>query len=134
MLRHITKEVYIKNFINIKDSFERIVKASSNAERLLIHNSNIQLDADFDFSGPKYRTEYISFNSWGYGVSDNWSGKKTRFFKILKGFSECGLKHSLKKINIYNTGVAIAEAKNWLEAYDMPDVDVVTESDVPITI
>eukprot|EP00345_Euplotes_harpa_P017597 CAMPEP_0168343702 /NCGR_PEP_ID=MMETSP0213-20121227/16297_1 /TAXON_ID=151035 /ORGANISM="Euplotes harpa, Strain FSP1.4" /LENGTH=130 /DNA_ID=CAMNT_0008351141 /DNA_START=901 /DNA_END=1293 /DNA_ORIENTATION=- len=61
-LKGVTKEVYLNYWVYSKDSLQTIVKASANAERIIIRISKLDLENELDFSGPAYRTAYFSVN------------------------------------------------------------------------
>ena len=118
------KDIFINLWLYSKSNFERIVKASCNTLRLHIRNSRIQLYDEYDFSGPEYKTTYLSFAYCGDHSDDDWTNNPSRFENIIKAISKCGLKESLQVINIDNTGITKDIAESYLEKYDMSNITI----------
>ena len=121
-LKGVTKESYIYYWIHSKQSLERIFKASSNSSRLIIGNSKLDWDNDFDFSGPNYNTTYLGFFQWGNYHGKNWSANPENLGRIIKATSLCSMKDSLQTLSICNCGVSVEKAKELLSTYGMPNV------------
>ena len=86
-------------------SFEQIVKASYNWERLTFWFSTIHLPETLDFRiDTNYKIKHLSFqdsgNTYWTILKTDWMTDPTAFSKIVNAISESGLKESLKEINI----------------------------------
>ena len=76
------------------------------------------------FSGPEYKTTYLSFALWGDFAGDYWSAAPSRFENIILTISKCDLKKSLQILNIYKTGIDKDLANSILEKYDMSHITI----------
>ena len=123
-LNGVTKESYIYYWNHSKQSLERVFKASSNSSRLIIGNSKLDWDNDFDFSGPKYNTTHLSFFYWGNSHGNNWSTNPEKLGKIIKAISLCSMKDSLQTLNVYQCGVSVEKVKELLSTHGMPNVQI----------
>ena len=121
-LKGATKEIFIYWWIHSKQSLERVFKASCNSSRLLILNSKLDWENDFDFSGPHYNTTYLSFSWWGKNHDNNWSANPEKLGRIIKAISLCSMKDSLQTLSVYYCGVSVQKAKELLSAYGMANV------------
>ena len=123
-LKGVTKEVYTFDWIHSKQSLERVFKASSNSCRLIIRYSKLDWDNDFDFSGPEYKTDYLSFNGWGNNHGNNWSANPEKLGRIIKAFSLCSMKESLQTLNVYDWGVSVQKTKEMLSTHGMANIQL----------
>ena len=121
-LKGVTKEVFINYCIYSKQNLERVFKASCNSSRLIIKNSKLDWEYDFDFSGPHYKTTYLSFNRWGNNHDNNWSTNPEKLGRIIKAISLCSMKDSLKTLNVYYCGVDGQKMKELLLTNGMLNV------------
>ena len=120
--------------IHTKESLERSVKASCNAERIHIRWSKIELDAEFDFSGPNYKASYLSFAYWG-SYSDTWDGwteSPSRFEKIVKAISKCRLKDTLKVFNMKSIGITSDAVRKIFSDHGMTTISIIDEDPMPL--
>jgi hypothetical protein len=62
-LQSTTKENYIYYFELSKEALEGVVKASANSHRLIVSNSKIDAEQEFDFGDGDYATSFLSFQS-----------------------------------------------------------------------
>jgi glycogen synthase len=62
-LQSTTKENYIRHFELSKEALEGVVKASANSHRLIVYNSKIDAEQEFDFGDGDYATSFLSFQS-----------------------------------------------------------------------
>ena len=117
-----------------RNTLERVMKASSNANRIHIRFSKIELDADFDFSGPDYKTTYLSLSWCGSlpDVGDQWIEHPTRLEKIIKAISECKLKDTLTTLNMYQTKIETDIVEEMLMIYDMENINIIYEDPEPL--
>jgi hypothetical protein len=60
-LQPVTEEIYFETMIFGKEAFETVVKASCNSQRLIVKYSNIEAEQEFDFYGPSYKINFLSF-------------------------------------------------------------------------
>ena len=123
-LKGVTKEVYTNNWIHSKKSLERVFKASANSSRLIIRDSKLNWDKDFDFSGPHYNTTYLSFAWWGSNSNNNWSANPEKLGRIIKAISLCSMKDSLQKLNVHRCGVIIKKVKEMLSDNGLSNVQL----------
>ena len=121
-LKGVTKEVYTYCWIHSKQSLERVIKASSNSSRLIIFNSKLDWDNDFDFSGPKFKTNYLSFDGWGNNHDNNWRSNPEKLGRIINAISLCSMKDSLQTLNVRNCGVGVQKVKELLSTHGMANV------------
>ena len=121
-LRGATKEVFIHYWNYSKQSLERVIKASSNSSRLIINFSKFDWDNDFDFSGPHYKTTYLSFSGWGTSHGNSWSANPEKLGRIIKAISLCSMKDSLQTLNVYRCGVSVQKANELLSTHGMTNV------------
>ena len=110
------------------------MKASSNASRIHIRYSKVELDADFDFSGPDYKTTYLSLSWCGShpDVGDQWIEHPIRLEKIIKAVSECKLKDTLTTLNMHETGMEADIVGDILKKYDMDNINIIYEDPNPL--
>ena len=123
-LKGVTKEVFINYWKYSKQSLERVFKASCNSSRLIIRNSKLDWDNDFDFTGPYYNTTYLSFAYWGDSHGNNWRSNPEKLGRIIKAISLCSMKHSLQTLNVKGCGVGVQKAKEMLSTYGIPNVQL----------
>ena len=123
-LKGVTNEIYIRYWNHSKQSLERLFKASSNSSRLIVKNSKLDWNNDFDFSGPEYNTTFLSFGLWGTNHGNNWSANPEKLGRIIKAISLCSMKDSLKTLNVYECGVSVQKVKEMLSTHGMPNVQL----------
>ena len=123
-LKGVTKEVFIYRWYHSKQSLERVFKASYNSSRLVFRYSKLDWDSDFDFSGPEYKTTYLSFCEWGNGHHNNWSTNPEKLGGIIKAISLCSMKDSLKTLNVYDCGVSVQKVEEMLSTYGMTNIQL----------
>ena len=93
-----TKEVFICYFKLSKSSFENVIKAGCNSDRIVFHSCLLDFDSDIDISGPEYKTTYLSFRYTGH--YRNWYSSPSRLKRMLKAISLCSLKTSLQTLDV----------------------------------
>ena len=120
-----TKEVFIAAFKLSKSSFERIMKASCNSNRILFRGCSLGFDSDIDISGPDYKTTYLSFRCTGY--HSNWSTNPLRLKKIFQAISLSSLKTSLQTISLDDLGSGMSKVEAMLKEFNLEHVKVVQE-------
>ena len=123
-LKGVTKEVFTNRWIHSKQSLERVIKASSNSPRLLLCNSKLDWDNDFDFSGPDYNTNYLSFCDWGDCHGNNWSTNPEKLGRIIKAISLCSMKDSLQTLNVTGCGVSVQKTRELLSTHGMENIQL----------
>ena len=123
-LKGATEEVFTYYWIHSKQSLERVFKASCNSSRLIISNSKLDWDNDFDFSGPEYNTTHLSFDQWGNDHDNNWSENPEKLGRIIKAISLCSMKDSLQTLNVYDCGVTIQKVEEMLSVNGMNNVQL----------
>lgn len=129
ILPRVTKEVFI-NYLTISSRcLETIIKGSANSNRLVIRTSKVDVDDDLDFTGPVYKTSYISFAYTGDGNYSNWVAPWTAFRKIAEAMSKTSLKDSLNTVNVHTCTIGVADAQQILVDNGFNNVQVVTGND-----
>ena len=123
-LKGVTKEIFINYWNYSKLSLERVFKASCNSSRLIIKNSKLDWDNDFDFSGPHYNTDYLSFCGWGTSHDNNWGSNPEKLGRIIKAISLWSMKDFLQTLNVYGCGVTIQKAKELFSTHGMANVQL----------
>ena len=121
-LKGVTGEVFTFWWSHSKLSLERVIKASCNSSRLTIRHSKLDWDKDFNFSGPEYKTTYLSFCHWGNYHDNNWRANPKKLERIIKAISKCKLKDSLQTLNVRDCEVAIQKVKKMLSTHGMANV------------
>ena len=121
VLKGVTKEAHIYDWIYNKQNLERVIKASANARRLIIRSSKIP-DEEFDLSGPEYNTTYLSFASWGAEGRNGWNSNPDWFEKLIKAISLCSMKGKLATLDVYNCWLTTQKVNELLSKYGMPNV------------
>ena len=58
-LPSVTEEIFLKSWTLSNKAFERVVRASANATKIIFRSSKIDCSTDFNFSGPTYNTKYF---------------------------------------------------------------------------
>ena len=124
-------DVYIRYFDFSTDSFERTIKACSNSERIVFRGWIIALDRELNFSGPKYKTRYLSFDSTGWNFGNDWRNNPDKYRRILKAISEWELKYSLKCINLYACDFDEDYTQELLLQYDISHISIIERLDDP---
>ena len=122
-----TKEVFISMFELSNSSFENIIKAACNSDRIVFCFCLLDFDSDIDISGPHYKTTYLSFR--GTGNESKWRSNPSRLKRILKAISLSSLKISLQTLDIYKWGLEVFEVKCMLKEFNLEHVEVVQEND-----
>jgi hypothetical protein len=123
-----TKENYICYFDCSKEEFEEIVKASHNTDRLVMNGLKMDSEQEFDFGGPDYKTSFLSLMYCGHSSYGNsWGSHEHRFENIVKGIKNCGLKDSLKTIDVYECEIGKAKASEILSKHGLGAITVVDD-------
>ena len=106
-LKIVTCEVYIWCLILTASDLEKIVKASSNSERLVIRFWDISCSTALNFTtSDKYNTKFLSFSSWGNcNKSSGFKSVPSSFENIVEAIAKSGLMVSLQTLEIWNTGL-----------------------------
>ena len=120
-----TKEVFIRNFKLSKSSFEKVIKAGCNSDRIVFYWCYLDFDSDIDISGPEYKTTYLSFRFTGN--CSNWSSSPSRLKSILKSISLCSLKTSLQTLDVHGWGLEVSKVKEMLKEFNLEHVKIVQE-------
>ena len=122
-----SKEVFIGDFKLSKEAFMQIVKASAGSERLVFCDSQIDLSSDIDFSGPDYKTSYLSFRYVGQHVVNNWKNNSECLKKVIKAISLCTLKDSLQKLDVIGWEIPIDKVEEMLKDANLGNIEIVEE-------
>ena len=95
----------------------------------ILRFSKIELDTDFDFIGPDYKTTYLSLSWCGSypDVGDQWIEHLTRLEKIIKAVSNCKLKDTMTTLKMHQTKVGEDIVGEILTKYDMDDMNIIYE-------
>ena len=96
-------EIYLESMHITSNDLTNIIKSSSRCNRLVIRFSRIDASQDLDFDiDTGYTTKELSFYNCDCDSRSNWDVKRNEVVKILEAINNCGLKHSLQKISLYN--------------------------------
>ncbi|CAI2385541.1 unnamed protein product [Moneuplotes crassus] len=146
LLPNVTKEVFLWYLIVSEDALSQIVKASSNAQRLTVGyskinltNSNIlkiQTSDSLDFtSAAQSKLEYLSFRMCAYDswCNQEWDKYPDRFEKIVVAIKNSSLKDSLKTLNVYSCKISPSKVGEQLETHGLSHISVVQENNLPLT-
>lgn len=100
ILPRVSKEVFF-NFMTLSQSdLETIFKGSANSDRVILRSCRITTEDELDFSGPEYKTSYISLSHTGNSGLDNWISPWTKFRNIVKAMGKTSLRDSLQTFNV----------------------------------
>ena len=80
-------EIILEYWNQSKESIERIIKASSNWNKLVFSHSKFNLESDLDFSGPDYKISYLGLPFWGNYHKNNWTNYPNRFERLIKAIA-----------------------------------------------
>jgi hypothetical protein len=122
----VSKELYFYDFKLSYDAFEKIVKASYKCERLVFNYWMYDAEAELDFSGPKYLTNFISFYHCNHS-HNSWGTKSYRFENIVKGIKNCELKNSLTQIDVYYCQIGKSKAQEILNKHGLNGITAVEQ-------
>jgi hypothetical protein len=100
-LSKVTREVLIQNKVLSKECFETVVKSSARCERLILRYCVTDTDSECDFSGSDYNINYFGLAFTGRHDASGWKNNPKRFENIVIGIKGCGLKDTIKNINVY---------------------------------
>jgi len=129
ILPRVTKEVFINNLTVSHSCLQTVFKGSVNSDRLVLRGCKIDTDADLNFSGPDYKTSYISFAYTGHPNSSKWVSPWATFRKVAEAMGRTSLKDTLKTINVYNCSMSITEAKLVMADSGFNNVEVIDNVD-----
>jgi hypothetical protein len=92
-------------------------------------------DQEFDFGGPDYKISFLSFPWSGHpSYGNGWHSYEHRFENIVKGIKNCGLKDSLKTIDVHHCQIGKAKASEILSKHGLRAISVVEDKDIaPMT-
>jgi hypothetical protein len=94
----------------------------------------IYSEQEFDFGGPDYKTSFLSLTYCGNSSHNSWGSHEHRFENIVKGIKNCGLKDSLKTIDVYNCEIGKAKASEILSKHGLGAITVVDDKHIaPMT-
>ena len=126
-LTSVTKEVFINNWVLDNDTWESIVKGSVNSDRIVICNSTLDPDNEYDFSGPEYKTTYFSIQFWGSKENGDWGQHPERLERLIHAICNSYLRESLITINICGWNISDEEVVHILKNNGVDNINVVSE-------
>ena len=133
ILPRVTKEVFIHYLTVSHSCLQTVFKGSANADRLIFRRCKIDTEADLDFSGPDYKTSYISFAYTGCSCYSKWVSPWAAFRKVAETMGRTSLKATLKTINVHACTIGIAEAKQIMADSGFDNVEVIANgNDLPL--
>ena len=115
-----------------KQAIEKTIRASSNSDRVVFSESQIDLSSDIDLSGPHYSTSYLSFKSVGNQKENDWKNHPERLEILIKAISLCSMKDSLKTLNIWNWDIEVKEVEKMLGKFKLGNVQAIIEVVSPL--
>ena len=121
-------------YLNIEDfelsakELQQIIRAACNVIDVVFNSCSIHCSTVLDF-GPdiKYKTEELSFEWWGVtkfkNLTTDWIDNPSSFTNIVDAIGNCGLRHSLKRINIkFNKTLNKVKLQKLLKAKDINNI------------
>ena len=132
-----TKEIYLGPTVISEDDLQSIVKAASHVERLIFSHCSIHCSSTLNFGSVlKYNIKILSFQSWGRTNSEittDWKKNESWFENIVNAIAGCGLKTSLKKLNIYeNPTLKTAKLQNLFIVKGISRISIIEEKLEPL--
>ena len=127
VLPRITHEFLTNCSYISKKHFEEIVKLSAGMKRLLIRHSIVDSESELDFSEVKeWKIEFLGLAYTGRNDRSVWSATPKKLDNILSAISKCGLKDSLKSINLHDCGFQESDLKKKLEEHSLAHLTLVS--------
>ena len=127
----VTNEIYFNNFEISEYDLEQIIKSAYKCKRLMFNFWDIHCSKKLNFKITKnYKINLLSF--WGCGWKtaterkSDWKKTPSIFKNIIVAISECGLKDSLKQVNInYNETLKKDKVQELFNNFGMSQISVV---------
>ena len=122
----VSQQVKVNCFELSEEELQKVVEASRNAKLLLLDNCNIHCSKTLKFSNQcSYNTQYLGFNKCGAeGRNSDWIDNPLLFENIVKAISKCGLKESLKTVNIVDCRLDKSNVEKMFKKYGLADISV----------
>ena len=137
-MKSVSKEIYLKCFEIKEPELEKIIKSSSDWERLILDFWDIHCSKKLDFSvSAKCKIKFLSFKLCGstgskYRKSD-WKSTPSCFKNIVEAISKSGLRDSLQQVDIHwNHTLKKDEVQVMLNELGMPHISVVNVNPRPM--
>ena len=103
--------------------FCKLINAWSNAKRIAFLGCQFDIDDPCKFGANiKFKTEFISFGDSTTNDNCKWDAKHYRFENIIKGIANCGLRDSLRTIEINYKSIPLNVAKAILNEYKLENI------------
>ena len=137
-MKSVSKGIYLNSFEIKEPELEKIIKSSSNWERLILRFCDIHCSNKLDFSGSaKCKIKFLSFTSCGSTASKerktDWKSTPTCFKNIVEAISKSGLKDSLEQVDIdYNHTLKKDEVQAMFNELGMSHISVVKNFSFPM--
>jgi hypothetical protein len=132
-LTRVRKEIYLENFDFSKTTFEQVVKASNKWKRLIFDYGKFDAEQEFDFSGPEYEIELLSFFNSDFNPPFNeWGKYPERLENIIKGIKNSGLSKSLKKLDVNVWGIGRKKVQALLDKHGLHNTHAVEQVEKPL--
>ena len=123
-LSGVTQQVYFYSVdFNSSHTLSKIVKASHNAESVIIRRGKVLTDDEWDFwNDNNYKTKTLSFSTGDVSSICEWKNHSKRWINIVKGISNCGLKNALQIVGINPGDISKKDAQKVLTEYGCQDI------------
>ncbi|CAI2386917.1 unnamed protein product [Moneuplotes crassus] len=135
--RNVTKEIYLRELEFSSENLEKVVKISSQTERLVFRRckTHTKDNMDFNITDKEYKMNFLSFNCNKHTeVTHNWDSNPHLFEYIIKAISHCSLKTSLKTLNINYSLITSSTVESQLSTYSLnSSISVTTDEPSAIT-
>ena len=124
----VTEEVFFYLFEFSEAELQSIIRAACNAKLIVIRRCSVHWSTTLDFGETtKYKTNLLSFESWGYSgcdeVTTDWKTDPSCFFNIIDAIGNSGLRHSLSILDISDNQTLNKEVvKKLLKANGMNSI------------
>lgn len=126
-LKNVTSEAFFWYWKMSKSALQRVVRASSKANRIVIRRTSLDLDSVPDFTGTSYKTTHFSVLLSGDGAGDSWSSYPVKLGNLFSAIYNCDLRLTLKTFNIGGCGVDKSFAQMMLDDYGLSHITAVEE-------
>ncbi|CAI2363106.1 unnamed protein product [Moneuplotes crassus] len=135
ILQRVTEEVYLECLVINETDLSKIVKWSSNAERLTVRYSKISTSASLDFSSSgQSKLKYLSFFNCGYSDWCNmrWDESPEKFEQIIVAIKNSSLKDSLTHINVRRCNISPSKVSELLSSHGLSHISAIDEINGPL--
>ena len=128
----VLKEIYIMDIEFREVDFELFIKSACAITSLIFDEWSIHCSTLLDFgTDVDYKIKILDFKNWGRSdkyLTTDWKIDYAYFSNIINAISRCGLKNSLRKINIYeNPTLSKMKVQQMLKTCGLSHIAVLNE-------